>query len=143
VFAAFGVLAPTSRAHALTTPPGGWGAAYERAAIEYWGQAATNCSSTSVEFDSPLPEQHRLNQREGPVLGRATIADGPGSHCQMWIAPLPGQGIYFRCILFAHEYGHWIGHPDSPTDPRHSVRAELLGNYTEDAPCRRLVAATR
>jgi hypothetical protein len=143
VLAAFGALALASRAHALTAPPGGWGAAYEQAAIEYWGEEATRCTSTSVEFDSPLPEQHRLSEREGRVLGRATIAAGPGSHCQMWIAPLPGEGIYFRCVLFAHEYGHWIGHADSPADPRYSVRAELLSEETRDAPCRRLVAATR
>jgi hypothetical protein len=143
VLAAFGALALASRAHALTAPPGGWGIAYERAAIEYWGETATRCASTSVEFDSAFPEQHRLDQREGRVLGRATIAAGPGSHCQMWIAPLPGQGIYFRCVLFAHEYGHWIGHADNPTDPRDSVRAELLSEETRDAPCRRLVEATR
>lgn len=137
------VLGGPTRASALTPPPEGWGAAYERAAIEYWGEPASRCATTDVTWDSPLPERHRLDQRAGPVLGRATITAVPGGPCQMWIAPLRGRGIYFRCVLFAHEYGHWIGHPDSPSDPRDSVRAELLGEYTHDAPCRRLVAATR
>jgi hypothetical protein len=132
-----------SRARALTPPPEGWGAAYERAAVEYWGEPASRCATASVAFDSPVPEQHRLAQEEGPVLGRATIAVASGDRCQMYIAPLPGRGIYFRCILFAHEYGHWIGHPDNPADPRGSVRSELLGEYTDDGPCRRLLAATR
>lgn len=136
-------LTQADRASALTPPPEGWGAAYERAAIEYWGESTTRCASTSVDFDSPLPERHRLDQRDGPVLGRATITFVPGGHCGMWIAPLHGRGIYFRCVLFAHEYGHWIGHPDDPADPRHSVRAELLGPDTRDPPCRRLVTATR
>jgi hypothetical protein len=136
------ILGP-ARAEALTPPPEGWGAAYERAAVEYWGEEATRCATTSVSFDSPVPEQSRLNQGEGPVLGRATIASAAGIHCAMWIAPLPGHGIYFRCVLFAHEYGHWIGHPDNPADPRDSVRAELLGPFTRDDPCRRLVEATR
>ncbi len=141
----FGVaaLGQAARASALTPPPEGWGAAYERAAVEYWGEPTTRCASTSVTFNSPLPESHRLDQREGPVLGRATIADVPGGHCEMWIAPLPGRGIYFRCVLFAHEYGHWIGLPDDPADPPDSVSAELLGPDTHDAPCQSLVAATR
>ncbi len=133
-------LSQASRANALTPPPEGWGAAYEQAAIEYWGEEATHCATTSVTFESSLPELSRLAEREGPVLGRSTIAVAPGADCQMWIAPLEGRGVYFRCILFAHEYGHWIGHPDDPTDPRQSVRAELLGEYTEDGPCRDLVA---
>jgi hypothetical protein len=61
----------------------------------------------------------------------------------MWIAPMQGRGIYFRCVLFAHEYGHWLGYPDSSSDPWRSVSAELLGSYTVDAPCHRLVAAVR
>jgi hypothetical protein len=140
LLAGLGVLGQATRAEALTPPPEGWGAAYERAAIEYWGEASTRCASASVSFDSPLPEGHHLVRGEGMILGRATIASAPGLHCQMWIAPLHGRGIYFRCILFAHEYGHWIGHPDNPTDPRDSVGAELLGSYTRDGPCRQLVA---
>jgi hypothetical protein len=138
-----GLLAGAARASALTVPPEGWGAAYERAAVEYWGEPATRCATTSVTWDSSLPEQHRLEQAEGPVLGRATITNAAGGHCQMYIAPLPGRGIYFRCVLFAHEYGHWIGLPDDPTDPPDSVSAELLGAYTRDEPCHRLVEATR
>jgi hypothetical protein len=138
-----GALGGAARASALTPPPEGWGAAYERAAIEYWGEPTTRCASTSVAFDSPLPERHRLDQSDGPVLGRATVTYVPGGHCQMWIAPLAGRGIYFRCVLFAHEYGHWIGLPDDPADPRDSVSAELLGEYTRDEPCRRLVAGVR
>jgi hypothetical protein len=135
------LLGQAKRAEALTPPPEGWGVAYEQAAIEYWGEEATHCATTSVTFGSPLPQLHRLDQAEGLVLARATVAADPGTDCQMWIAPLEGRGIYFRCILFAHEYGHWIGHPDDPTDPRRSVRAELLGSYTQDAPCRDLVAS--
>ena len=141
LLAGLGVLGQASRADALMPPPEGWGAAYERAAIEYWGEAPTLCASTSVTFDSPLPESHHLVQEEGLVLGRATITSAPGVHCQMWIAPLHGRGIYFRCVLFAHEYGHWIGHPDDPADPADSVSAEVLGSYTRDAPCHRLVAS--
>jgi hypothetical protein len=137
------VLGPVARASALTPPPEGWGAAYERAAIEYWGEPASRCATTSVTWDSSVPAQHRLDQEEGPVLGRATIANISGGHCQMWIAPLQSRGIFFRCVLFAHEYGHWLGLPDNPTDPRDSVRSELLGEYTQDEPCRRLVATTR
>jgi hypothetical protein len=137
------LLGGAARASALTPPPEGWGTAYERAAIEYWGEPASRCSTTSVTWDSPVPEQNRLSQQEGPVLGRATITNSVGGHCQMFIAPLEGRGIYFRCILFAHEYGHWIGHADDPADPRDSVRSELLGEYTHDEPCRRLVARTR
>ena len=61
----------------------------------------------------------------------------------MWIAPLAHRSIYFRCVLFAHEYGHWLGYGDSPSDPPRSVSAELLGEYTVDAPCHRLVKAVR
>jgi hypothetical protein len=125
------------------TPPEGWGAAYERAAVEYWGETATRCEGSTIDFDSSLPLAHRLEQGEGRVLGRATVAEAPGGHCYMWIAPLPGRGIYFRCVLFAHEYGHWLGYPDSPSDPSQSVAAELLGEYTVDAPCHRLVETVR
>jgi hypothetical protein len=125
------------------TPPEGWGAAYERAAVEYWGETATRCEGSTIDFDSSLPLAHRLEQGEGRVLGRATVAEAPGGHCYMWIAPLPGRGIYFRCVLFAHEYGHWLGYPDSPSDPSRSVAAELLGEYTVDAPCHRLVETVR
>jgi hypothetical protein len=124
-------------------PPEGWGAAYERAAVEYWGEAPTRCSSTSVDFDSQLPLAHRLEQGGGRVLAQATLAEAPGGSCSMWIAPLPGRGTYFRCVLFAHEYGHWLGHPDSASDPSRSVAAELLGEYTVDAPCHRLVETVR
>lgn len=124
-------------------PPEGWGAAYERAAVEYWGETATRCEGSTVSFDSSLPLAHRLEQGEGRVLGRATVAEAPGGHCYMWIAPLPGRGVYFRCVLFAHEYGHWLGYPDSPSDPSRSVAAELLGEYTVDAPCHRLVETVR
>ncbi len=130
-------------ADAVAPPAEGWGAAYERAAVEYWGEAPTRCESTSVDFDSQLPLAHRLEQAGGRVLGRATVAEAPGAQCHMWIAPLPDRGIYFRCVLFAHEYGHWLGYPDSPSDPSRSVAAELLGEYTVDAPCRRLVAEVR
>jgi hypothetical protein len=126
-------------AEAFSVPPEGWGAAYERAAIEYWGGEATHCASTHVEFESSEPLGHRLAEGEGRVLGRATIADEPGQECQMFIAPMRGDSIYFRCILFAHEYGHWIGHPDSPDTSGRSVAAEVLGSYTYDPPCRRLV----
>jgi hypothetical protein len=124
-------------------PPEGWGAAYERAAVEYWGETATRCEGSTVTFESPLPLAHRLEQGEGRVLGRATVAEASGGHCYMWIAPLPGRGVYFRCVLFAHEYGHWLGYPDSPSDPSRSVAAELLGEYTVDAPCHRLVETVR
>jgi hypothetical protein len=124
-------------------PPEGWGAAYERAALEYWGEAPTGCEGTSVTFDSPIPLAHRLRQGGGQVLGRATVASASDPHCYMWIAPLKGRGIYFRCILFAHEYGHWLGYGDESATPWRSVRAELLGNYTRDEPCRRLVAEAR
>jgi hypothetical protein len=124
-------------------PPEGWGAAYERAAVEYWGETATRCEGSTVDFESSLPLAHRLEQGEGRVLGRATVAEAPGGHCYMWIAPLPGRGVYFRCVLFAHEYGHWLGYPDSSGDPSRSVAAELLGEYTVDAPCHRLVEAVR
>ncbi len=130
--------ARVGEAGAETAPPEGWGAAYERAAVEYWGETATRCEGSTVDFDSSLPLAHRLEQGGGRVLGRATVAEAPG-HCFMWIAPLPGRGIYFRCVLFAHEYGHWLGYPDSPSDPTQSVAAELLGEYTVDAPCHRLV----
>jgi hypothetical protein len=136
--ALFGVGTATAYA-----PPGeGWGAAYERAAVEYWGEEATRCEGTDVSFDSPVPAMHQLEQGEGRALGRATVASSSGQ-CYMWIAPLEGRGIYFRCILFAHEYGHWLGHADSPADPWRSVTAELLGEYTQDLPCHRLVAAVR
>jgi hypothetical protein len=130
-------------ADALAPPADGWGAAYERAAVEYWGETATRCEGTTVDFESSLPLAHRLEQGEGRVLGRATVAEAPGGQCEMWIAPLPGRGIYFRCVLFAHEYGHWLGYPDSPSDPSQSVAAELLGEYTVDAPCHRLVETVR
>ena len=136
-------LAPVAPASALTPPPQGWGAAYEGAAIAYWGEEATRCTTTSVTFDSSLPERHRLAQIDGRVLGRATVTSTPGTDCHMWLAPLGNHGVYFRCVLFAHEYGHWIGLPDNPNDPWRSVSAELLGNYTRDLPCRELVAATR
>jgi hypothetical protein len=130
-------------ADALAPPADGWGAAYERAAVEYWEETATRCEGTTVDFESSLPLAHRLEQGEGRVLGRATVAEAPGGQCEMWIAPLPGRGIYFRCVLFAHEYGHWLGYPDSPSDPSQSVAAELLGEYTVDAPCHRLVETVR
>jgi hypothetical protein len=135
--------AHAGEANADATPPEGWGAAYERAAVEYWGEAATRCENSTVTFDSPSPLAHRLEQGDGRVLGRATVAEAPGGHCYMWIAPLPGRGVYFRCVLFAHEYGHWLGYPDSPSDPSQSVAAELLGEYTVDAPCHRLVETVR
>jgi hypothetical protein len=128
---------------AAAPPPEGWGAAYERAAVEYWGETATRCEGSTIDFDSQLPLAHRLEQGGGRVLGRATVAEAPGGQCEMWIAPLPGRGIYFRCVLFAHEYGHWLGYPDSPSDPSKSVAAELLGEYTVDAPCHRLVETVR
>jgi hypothetical protein len=128
-------------ADALAPPADGWGAAYERAAVEYWGEAPTRCASTSVDFNSQLPLAHRLEQGGGRVLAQATVAEAPGGRCDMWIAPLPGRGVYFRCVLFAHEYGHWLGYGDSPSDPSRSVAAELLGEYTVDAPCHSLVAA--
>ncbi len=130
-------------AGAEAPPAEGWGAAYERAAVEYWGEMATGCEGSSVTFDSKLPLAHRLEQGGGRVLGRATVTEAPGGHCEMWIAPLPGRGIYFRCVLFAHEYGHWLGYPDNPSDPSKSVAAELLGEYTVDAPCHRLVETVR
>lgn len=133
-------LARVGAASADVAPPEGWGAAYERAAVEYWGEA-TRCEGTTVDFDSPLPLAYRLEQGGGRVLARATVNEASGGHCYMWIAPLPGRGVYFRCVLFAHEYGHWLGHPDSPGDPRRSVSAELLGEYTVDAPCHDLVEA--
>jgi hypothetical protein len=133
-------LARAGDADAYTAPPEGWGAAYERAAIEYWGEETTRCEHTTISFDSQLPLSHRLAEGGGQVLGRATVATVPGGHCYLWIAPLEGRGIYFRCILFAHEYGHWLGYGDEPDTPWRSVRAELLGSYTRDAPCRRLVA---
>lgn len=132
-----------AEADAIAPPPEGWGAAYQRAAVEYWGETPARCASTSVDFDSRLPLAHGLEQGGGRALGRATVAEGPGGQCGMWIAPLRGRGIYFRCVLFAHEYGHWLGHGDSPSDPWRSVTAELLGGYTVDAPCHRLVAAVR
>ncbi len=131
--------AHAGEAAAAAPPPEGWGAAYERAAVEYWGETATQCEDSTVTFDSQLPLAHRLEQGGGRVLGRATVAEAPGGQCEMWIAPLPGRGVYFRCVLFAHEYGHWLGHPDSAGDPTKSVAAELLGEYTVDAPCHRLV----
>jgi len=132
-----------AEADALAPPAEGWGVAYERAAVEYWGEEPTRCASTSVDFDSQLPLAHRLEQGGGQVLGRATVAEVPGGPCSMWIAPLPGRSIYFRCVLFAHEYGHWLGYDDSRDAPRRSVTAELLGGYTVDPPCHRLVAAVR
>jgi hypothetical protein len=135
--------AHAAEANADTAPAEGWGAAYERAAVEYWGEATTRCEGSDVTFDSPLPLAHRLEQGGGRVLARATVAEAAGAHCYMWIAPLPGRGIYFRCVLFAHEYGHWLGYPDSPSDPSQSVAAELLGEYTVDAPCHRLVETVR
>ena len=130
-------------ASAAAAPPEGWGVAYERAAVEYWGETATRCEGSTIDFDSSLPLTHQLEQGGGRVLGRATVAEAPGSDCSMWIAPLRGRGIYFRCVLFAHEYGHWLGYPDSPSDPSRSVAAELLGEYTVDAPCHRLVESVR
>lgn len=130
-------------ASAEAAPPEGWGVAYERAAVEYWGETATRCEGTTVEFNSQLPLAHQLVQGEGRVLAQATVAEASGGHCNMWIAPLPGRGLYFRCVLFAHEYGHWLGHPDSPGDPSRSVASELLGAYTVDPPCHRLVETVR
>ena len=140
-FVAVAGLVRASGAEAFKAPPEGWGVAYERAAVEYWGERATRCASTSVEFESSVPLSHQLNQEEGRALGRATVAETPGEECQMYIAPMRGDSIYFRCILFAHEYGHWLGHPDDPSDSSTSVTAEILGSYTYDPPCRRLVAA--
>jgi hypothetical protein len=135
--------AQAGAASAEAAPTEGWGAAYERAAVEYWGEDATRCANSTVDFDSQLPLAHRLEQGEGRVLGRATVTEVPGGSCNMWIAPLSGRGVYFRCVLFAHEYGHWLGHPDSASDPWRSVSAELLGGYTVDAPCHRLVESVR
>ncbi len=135
--------AHAGEASAAAPPPEGWGVAYERAAVEYWGETATRCEGSTIDFESQLPLAHRLEQGEGRVLGRATVAEAPGGHCYMWIAPLSGRGVYFRCVLFAHEYGHWLGHPDNPSDPTKSVAAELLGEYTVDAPCHRLVETVR
>jgi hypothetical protein len=130
-------------ASAAAAPPEGWGAAYEQAAVEYWGETATRCEGTTVDFESSLPLAHRLEQGGGRVLGRATVAEASGGKCEMWIAPMTGRGVYFRCVLFAHEYGHWLGYPDSPSDASQSVAAELLGEYTVDAPCHRLVETVR
>jgi hypothetical protein len=130
-------------ASAEAAPPEGWGVAYERAAVEYWGETATRCEGTTVDFESSLPLAHRLEQRGGRVLGRATVAEASGGKCEMWIAPMTGRGVYFRCVLFAHEYGHWLGYPDSSSDPSQSVAAELLGEYTVDAPCHQLVETVR
>jgi hypothetical protein len=135
--------AHVGEAGAEAPPAEGWGGAYERAAVEYWGETATRCDGTTVDFNSSLPLAHRLAQGEGRVLAQATVAEAPGAHCEMWIAPLPGRGLYFRCVLFAHEYGHWLGYPDSPSDPSKSVAAELLGGYTVDPPCHRLVETVR
>jgi hypothetical protein len=140
---AFTGLARAGAADAFSAPPEGWGVAYERAAVEYWGEVATRCASTSVEFESSVPLSHQLDQEEGRALGRATVAEAPGQECRMYIAPMRGDSIYFRCILFAHEYGHWLGYPDDPSDSSRSVTAEILGSYTYDPPCRRLVAAVR
>jgi hypothetical protein len=143
LFALLFAFAHAAEAGAETPPAEGWGAAYERAAVEYWGEATTRCEQSNVTFDSRLPLAHRLEEGEGRVLGRATVAEAPGGHCYMWIAPMQGRGIYFRCVLFAHEYGHWLGYADSTSDPWRSVAAELLGSYTVDAPCHRLVDAVR
>jgi hypothetical protein len=135
--------AHVGEASAAAAPPEGWGAAYEQAAAEYWGETATRCEGTTVDFESSLPLAHRLEQGGGRVLGRATVAEASGGKCEMWIAPMTGRGVYFRCVLFAHEYGHWLGYPDSPSDASQSVAAELLGEYTVDAPCHRLVETVR
>jgi len=119
-------------------PSEGWGRAYEHAAIEYWGEAA-DCATADVEFDSMVPYSYSTAIGEKQVLGRALVTEGPGEDCWMYIAPLDGYGIYFRCVLFAHEYGHWLGIADDPADKRTSVSYELLGNYTVDPPCRKLV----
>jgi hypothetical protein len=135
------IWAGTSNA-AVTAPPEGWGNAYMRAALEYWHQPATRCADTEISFDDPRPLSFTTDaQREAGerILGRATVTTGDDQRCYMWIAPLRGFGIYFRCVLFAHEFGHWLGFPDSPADPRTDVRAEMLGNYTHDSACRRLV----
>ena len=137
------VFVRVGEASAAAPPAEGWGAAYERAAVEYWGETATRCEGSSIDFESSAPLAHRLEQGGGRVLGRATVAEAAGAHCSMWIAPMQGRGIYFRCVLFAHEYGHWLGHPDNPSDPARSVAAELLGEYTVDAPCHRLVETVR
>jgi hypothetical protein len=140
---AFIGLVRAGEAEAVSAPPEGWGVAYERAALEYWGERPTQCASTSVQFESSVPLGHRLEQVEGRALGRATVAEAPGQECQMYIAPMRGDSIYLRCVLFAHEYGHWLGYPDDPSDSSRSVTAEILGSYTYDPPCRRLVAAVR
>jgi hypothetical protein len=140
---AFTGLVRAGEAEAVSAPPEGWGVAYERAAVEYWGERATRCASASVQFESSVPLSHQLEQEEGRALGRATVAEAPGEECRMYIAPMRGDSIYLRCILFAHEYGHWLGYPDDPSDSSRSVTAEILGSYTYDPPCRRLVAAVR
>jgi hypothetical protein len=137
------VFVRAAEADAYAPPPEGWGAAYERAAIEYWGQDTTRCDGATVDFESSLPLAHELEQGGGQVLGRATVAEAPGVPCDMWIAPLHGRGIYFRCVLFGHEYGHWLGYDDSASVSPRSVAAELLGEYTIDPPCHRLVEAVR
>lgn len=121
------------------TPEGGWGQAYERAAIEYWHETPTSCTSESFHWDSPGPEKRTAALADTPVLGRANVTEGKPVPCNMWVAPLPGYGVYFRCILFAHEFGHWLGRYDEPSNPKRSVAYELLGSYTKDPPCRRLV----
>lgn len=128
-----------SSAATLNPPPGGWGAAYYKAAIEYWHGPTTRCFSESIHWDSPYPEKRWAALEHTKVLGVATVTYAPGHHCNMWLAPLAGYGVYFRCVLFAHEYGHWKGHPDNPSDPWWSVKYELLGEYTHDRPCRELV----
>src|SRR6201999_13962 len=92
------VFVRAGEADAFAPPPEGWGAAYERAAGEYWGEDATRGDATTRDFDSSLPLTHRLEQGGGQVLGRATVAEGPDEQCQMWIAPLPHRSIYFRCV---------------------------------------------
>ncbi len=141
-----GVLITASHAQAAepTAPPEGWHRAYESAAMEYWhGQKPRDCTSHRVHWNSAIPGRFTAYLAETAVLGYATLTyPGEPTACNMWVAPLGRFDVYFRCVLYAHEYGHWLGHGDEPSTPETSVRYELLGNYTHDAPCRRLASRT-
>lgn len=136
---AFGFAGGCDKADAVTPPPQGWGNAYQQAAYEYWGERPTACASTYVEWDSTVPATHGTVSNGTPVLGYATLATQMGIRCTMYVAPLDGMGLFFRCVLYAHEYGHWLGWPDNASDPYNAVVAEVLGPYTIDQPCAELV----
>lgn len=135
LLAAFGFAGGCDRADAAVTPPSvGWGAAYQQAATEYYaGYEPGLCGAYVVEWDSPRPAE-----RDPSYAGFATQPAQHMPECDIAIGPTKGEGVYYRCIIYAHEYGHTLGlgHSSNVHDVMYYAPSAM---YTFDKPCAELV----